>query len=209
MNSNSQDTETGRDLSRELRTSLNDIVGYASLLESHATEQDRRTLQQILRSGQQMLDLLGGGLPQPDPLSSLPKNGQAADAVQNVLYVEDSDANFMLMSRILESRPRINLVRAASGETAVKLAGTIKPNLVLLDLNLPDFSGGEVLQRLRADTTTAHIPVVVISADATPSQIEKLLATGARNYLTKPFSIDLLLAVVDEALAENDVLNTP
>jgi DNA-binding response OmpR family regulator len=89
------------------------------------------------------------------------------------------------------------------------LATELKPQLVLLDLNLPDFPGAEVLRRLRADQSTASIPVIVISADATPSQIERLLSAGARNYLTKPFSIDMLLAVVDEALAENAVENVP
>jgi CheY-like chemotaxis protein len=205
MNSDSQpETSTPpRDLSQELRTGLNDIVGFASVLESRANSADRESLQRIVRAGRQMLDLLGGNLPQPEK-SNGSYNGQtAADAVQKVLYVEDNDANFMLMSRILESRPTIELIRAPLGETAVKLAAEFKPDLVLLDLNLPDFPGSEVLRRLRADSTTEAIPVIVISADATPSQIEKLLSAGARNYLTKPFSIEILLAVVDEALAEN------
>ena len=67
-----------------------------------------------------------------------------------------------------------------------------------LDLNLPDMHGSEVLRRLQDDPATAQVPVVVLSAVATPSQIERLLTAGARNYLTKPFEIDPFLAVVDE-----------
>jgi CheY-like chemotaxis protein len=72
----------------------------------------------------------------------------------------------------------------------------------LLDLNLPDMHGSAVLQRLQSDPTTARVPVVVLSADATPSQIERLLKAGARNYLTKPFDLDPFLAVVDEMVSE-------
>jgi CheY-like chemotaxis protein len=73
--------------------------------------------------------------------------------------------------------------------------------LILLDLNLPDMHGSEVLKQLQSDPVTAAIPVVVLSADATPSQIERLLTAGAKNYLTKPYDIDQFLTVVDEYLA--------
>ena len=76
-----------------------------------------------------------------------------------------------------------------------------RPRLILLDLNLPDMHGSEVLLQLQRDAATAKVPVVVLSADATPSQIERLLTAGARNYLTKPFDIDPFLAVVDEMVA--------
>ena len=74
--------------------------------------------------------------------------------------------------------------------------------MILLDLNLPDMHGAEVLRRLQEQPETAGIPVVVLSADATPSQIERLLSAGARNYLTKPFDIDPFLALVDEFAVE-------
>jgi CheY-like chemotaxis protein len=78
------------------------------------------------------------------------------------------------------------------------LARTHLPDLILLDLNLPDMPGVEALRRLRADPTTAAIPVVVVSADATPGQIARLEAEGAVSYLAKPFDIADLLALVDE-----------
>ena len=78
------------------------------------------------------------------------------------------------------------------------LARTHRPDLILLDLNLPDMPGVEALRRLRADQATADIPVVIVSADATPGQIHRLRAEGAVDYLAKPFEIDQLLALVDE-----------
>ena len=75
------------------------------------------------------------------------------------------------------------------------------PQVILLDLNLPDMHGSELLERLQALPATAQTPVIVISADATPSQIERMLAAGARNYLTKPFEIRRFLFMFDEVFA--------
>ena len=119
-----------------------------------------------------------------------------------MLYIEDDLVNFTLVERILESRPTLKLLHAFRGGVGVELAQIHRPKLILLDLNLPDMHGSEVMQRLQSDPSTAHVPVVVLSADATPSQIERLLEAGARNYLTKPFDIDPFLAVVDEMVSE-------
>ncbi|MGI8819320.1 MAG: response regulator [Chthoniobacterales bacterium] len=89
-------------------------------------------------------------------------------------------------------------MHAPRGQVGVEMAGAYQPQLVLLDLNLPDMNGAEGLHRLQQQRTTADIPVVILSADATRRQIERLLTAGARNYLTKPFDIDPFLAVVDE-----------
>ena len=80
----------------------------------------------------------------------------------------------------------------------VEMAKASKPGLVLLDLDLPDMHGSEVLGKLRAEPDTAETPVIVISADATPSQIERMLAAGASDYLTKPFEIRRFLVMFDE-----------
>ena len=116
----------------------------------------------------------------------------------DLLYIEDDIANYILVERILELRPGLTLKHATTGQTGVETALTERPRLILLDLNLPDIHGAEVLQRLQSAPETTDTPVVVLSANATPSQIERLLAAGARNYLTKPFDIDPFLAVVDE-----------
>jgi signal transduction histidine kinase/CheY-like chemotaxis protein len=118
-----------------------------------------------------------------------------------VLYVEDNLANLRLIRSILELRPGIDLVPATQGRLAFELAHAHRVDLVLLDLNLPDMRGEDVLQRLRADERTRHVPVVVVSADATPRQIDRLRAVGARAYLTKPLDVEEFLSVLDEALS--------
>jgi CheY-like chemotaxis protein len=125
----------------------------------------------------------------------------AATRLCDVLYIEDDPVNFTLVERILEFRPALKLMHARSGGSGVELAQAHSPKLILLDLNLPDMHGSEVLRQLQREPATAQVPVVVLSADATPSQIERLLTAGARNYLTKPFDIDPFLAVVDEMVA--------
>jgi CheY-like chemotaxis protein len=119
---------------------------------------------------------------------------------RDVLYIEDDPVNFALVAQTLKQRPAIKVTQATCGETGLVFAETQKPNLILLDLNLPGIHGSEVLSRLQQNSHTSSIPVVILSADATPSQIERLLAAGARNYIIKPFDLDTFLAVVDEAL---------
>ncbi len=121
---------------------------------------------------------------------------------REVLCVEDSEANFDLIKSILSDRPGINLTWAENGGKGLELARARNPGLVLLDLDLPDMHGSEVLGKLRAVPATAETPVIVISADATPSQIERMLAAGARDYITKPFEIRRFLLMFDEIFPE-------
>jgi CheY-like chemotaxis protein len=86
------------------------------------------------------------------------------------------------------------------GGLGLDLARKHAPDLILLDLHLPDLPGHEVLARLRQDKLTRDIPVVVISADATARQIQRLMAAGAQNYLTKPLDIGEFFRVVDETM---------
>ena len=88
------------------------------------------------------------------------------------------------------------------GRLCLDLTREHHPDLILLDLHLPDIGGAEVLRRLRESPETREIPVVVVSADATPRQIERLRADGARDYLTKPFDVKKFLALVDEILGD-------
>jgi CheY-like chemotaxis protein len=130
----------------------------------------------------------------PDGITS---NG-ASSANRRVLYVEDSEANFRLIESILSDRSDTDLLWAETGKKGFELACAQRPQLILLDLDLPDMHGSELLERLQAQPATAQTPVIVISADATPSQIERMLAAGARNYLTKPFEIRRFLFMLDE-----------
>jgi CheY-like chemotaxis protein len=115
-----------------------------------------------------------------------------------VLCIEDSEANYQLIEAILNDRPGTNLTWASSGEKGLNLALSHKPQLVLLDLDLPDMHGSQVLAQLRNQPEMTQTPVIVISADATPSQIERMLAAGARDYITKPFEIRRFLLMFDE-----------
>ncbi|MBV9951487.1 MAG: response regulator, partial [Acidimicrobiia bacterium] len=121
-------------------------------------------------------------------------------AHRRVLYVEDMAANIRLVEQILKRRPSVELVPVMQGATALELARNCQPDLVLLDLHLPDIGGEEVLRRLQADAATSHIPVVVLSADATARQRERLSEAGAKAYLTKPIAIRRFLEVVDQTL---------
>jgi PAS domain S-box-containing protein len=121
---------------------------------------------------------------------------------RTILYVEDNLANLDLVESILYDRPEIDLIPALQGRLGLQLAREHRPDLILLDLHLPDLSGEMVLRELRADDRTRGIPVLVISADATTRHVERLGAAGAREYLTKPLDVDRFLAAVDAALAE-------
>jgi PAS domain S-box-containing protein len=139
-------------------------------------------------------------------LASAPERGAAAEGAAagreaKLLYIEDNLANLSLIETLLASRHEITLLTAMQGTMGLYLAWEQAPDLVLLDLHLPDLAGDEVLRRLRADPRTAATPVVVISADATPGRIERLLAAGADAYLTKPLDLDEFLETVDRLLA--------
>jgi signal transduction histidine kinase/CheY-like chemotaxis protein len=121
---------------------------------------------------------------------------------QYVLCIEDNPSNLELIEQVLSARPRVELLSALQGTLGIDLARQHHPSLVLLDLHLPDISGGEVLGRLKADPLTRDIPVVVLSADASHGRIERLLDAGAEAYLTKPIEIERLLELVDEALSK-------
>jgi CheY-like chemotaxis protein len=115
-----------------------------------------------------------------------------------VLYIEDNLSNFRLVERTLELRPGTTLLPAIQGRLGLDLAREHRPDVILLDLHLPDVPGEEVLRRLLAEPRTRHIPVIILSADATPGQIERLLGAGARAFLTKPIDVRRLLALLDE-----------
>jgi CheY-like chemotaxis protein len=190
------------ELSQKLRTPLNAIIGFAELVARRpGTAAKDPDVQLILKAARDLLEIINRELADPDVQ---PKN--APNLVPpiscDVLYIEDDLVNFTLVERILEFRPALKLLHAARGETGIELAQIHLPKLILLDLNLPDMHGSEVLAKLQSNRTTAQLPVVVLSADATSSQIERLLTAGARNYLTKPFDIDPFLAVVDEMVSD-------
>ena len=118
-----------------------------------------------------------------------------------VLYIEDNRSNVRLLQRLLERRPEVRLLFAGTGAEGIAVATREQPGLIFLDLHLPDMHGQEILRRLRAGSRTASIPVAVLSADATGAQSERLLGLGAQAYVTKPFALNTVLALIDEHLA--------
>jgi PAS domain S-box-containing protein len=136
-------------------------------------------------------------LPEPD------RSAWARTALK-VLYIEDNLSNLQLVEHILSRRPGIRLISAMRPQLGLELAGEHHPDLVLLDLDLPDMPGEEVLRRLRAEPNTADVPVVILSADARPGLITRLLEQGARAFLTKPLDVKELLALLDTIGAEHE-----
>jgi CheY-like chemotaxis protein/two-component sensor histidine kinase len=116
-----------------------------------------------------------------------------------ILFIEDNLSNIELVEDIIgEYRPTIQLVKSIYGRQIVKMAVEHKPGLILLDLDLPDIKGNEVLEKLKADPHTKSIPVIIISADAMPFQVEELMKAGAVAYLTKPFDVVQFLTTIDQ-----------
>jgi CheY-like chemotaxis protein len=111
-----------------------------------------------------------------------------------VLYVEDNPVNVVLVQQLLSRWPGVQLVVAADGTSGLQRARTLMPDLVLLDMQLPDISGIEVLHRLRADPATAGLAVVALSASAIAQDVQAALEGGARVYWTKPIDFDLFLS---------------
>jgi signal transduction histidine kinase/CheY-like chemotaxis protein len=126
-----------------------------------------------------------------------------------ILYIEDLVDNVRLVEQILRHRPGITLIPAMLASVALDLARQQPPDLVLLDLHLPDMPGEEVMRRLHADEITRDIPVVVLSADATQPHIDQLRTLGAADYLTKPISVHDLLHLVDHFLSTTRRLSMP
>ena len=120
--------------------------------------------------------------------------------IYNLLYIEDNISNVHLIEAALSRRVNIKLTAAMQGTLGVDLATRHLPDLILLDVDLPDISGDEVLKRLRHQKETQHIPIVMLSANATQKQITKSLSFGANEYLTKPINIRHFLDVVNEYL---------
>jgi CheY-like chemotaxis protein len=125
---------------------------------------------------------------------------EAGASKLTVLYIEDNADNLALVELLIARRGDLTMLSAVDGPLGIELARARQPDVILMDINLPGMNGFDVLKCLRADPATAHIPVMALSSDAYPKQIEKGLNAGFFQYLTKPFkfkefedSLDLCL----------------
>ena len=121
-----------------------------------------------------------------------------------VHYVEDNETNIEVMRGIFAQRAQIRLETSTLGLDGLVAIRNTQPDLVLLDMQLPDISGLELLRHLKQDDSVASIPVVVVSADATLQQTQKALTSGALHYVTKPLNVASFLQIVDEIMEAAD-----
>ena len=148
----------------------------------------------------------------PELLADLAEDGTGetgpGDGTGLVLYVEDTLSNIELVQGILGRRPELRLITATQGDSALALARQDRPDLILLDVHIPGMDGLELLRSLATGPATSTIPVVVLSADATLRQVNRFLAAGAREYLTKPIRAEVLLHALDQHLQRRPVAST-
>jgi len=127
------------------------------------------------------------------------RESEKTECSGTILYIEDNLSNIQLVEQILEThRPSIKLITNIYGKNAVQFAIDFMPDLILLDLDLPDIHGSQVIKLLQAEPKTTGIPVIILSADAMTKQIEQLMDSGAKEYLIKPIDVVKFLKVVDE-----------
>jgi CheY-like chemotaxis protein len=185
-------------------------TGLGLVLSKRLTETMGGTLDLVSTVGQGTTVFLE--LPRSAPVQPSGRRSPAALAPATacsgrgtVLYIEDNRANLGLMEDILACRPEVQLLSAMQGGTGLALARQHHPDLILLDVHLPDMPGDEVLRQLQSDPHLRATPVVVISADATQPQVERLRTAGAWDYLTKPLDVPRFLTLLDRFLHERQV----
>lgn len=135
-----------------------------------------------------------------EPAAIVLAKSQGDTSLHTLLYVEDNPANLMLVEDLIARRPDIRLLSARDGRTGIEMARASQPDVILMDINLPGISGITAMQILAEDPATTHIPVVALSANAMPRDIEKGLEAGFFRYLTKPIKVNEFMSTLDLAL---------
>jgi CheY-like chemotaxis protein len=135
------------------------------------------------------------------PHLPLPELIEASAHQRTLLYVEDNPANLMLVEDLIARRPDIRLLSARDALSGLKLAHAVVPDVILMDINLPGISGIHMMMELAAHPSTTHIPVVALSANAMPRDIEKGLDAGFFRYLTKPIRVQEFMDTLGVAFA--------
>jgi CheY-like chemotaxis protein len=120
--------------------------------------------------------------------------------IHTLLYIEDNPADLKLVEHIIARHPDIRLLTAVTGNSGIEIARVSQPDVILMDINLSDISGFKALTILRSGSTTAHIPVIALSVNSMPLNIESGLAEGFFRYLTKPIKLDEFMDALGVAL---------
>jgi signal transduction histidine kinase/CheY-like chemotaxis protein len=150
------------------------------------------------------IELIRDATPQLAAGNTLPEElmpqAQGNGRLHTLLYVEDNPANLMLVEQIIQEHPHLRMLSAHDGNLGIALARAHLPDVILMDINLPGISGSQALKILREDPLTAHIPVLAVSANAMPHDIEKGLKAGFFRYLTKPIKVNEFIDALSMAL---------
>jgi CheY-like chemotaxis protein len=134
---------------------------------------------------------------------------QAPDgtALRTLLYVEDNPANLELVEQIIACRTDLRMLSAAEGSIGIEFARAYQPDVILMDINLPGISGIDAMRVLRADPSTAHIPIIALSANAVPRDIAKAIDAGFFSYITKPIKVEHFLEALDAAMKHSQSMS--
>ena len=143
-----------------------------------------------------------------ESMAVAPAQVQSEAQLHTVLCVEDNPANLMLIEKLVARRPGIRLLSARDGNRGIEIARAAKPDVILMDINLPGISGIKALRILADDQATARMPVIALSANAMPHDIEKGLEAGFFRYLTKPIKVGEFMATLDMALKFSKAAST-
>jgi PAS domain S-box-containing protein len=187
---NVEGTGLGLALSRRLAEAMGGTLQVRTVVDEGSTFRVELPVATAPDDARRSEAASGAGLPEP------------LDEQLTVLYIEDNVSNMELIQRIM-SRRGVRLIQAMRPLLGLELATQHGPDLVLLDLHLPDLPGEEVLRRLRADPRTAGVPVAVLSADARPAQVRHLKELGAAEFLSKPLDVEQLYRILDQITAQH------
>ena len=184
---NIEGTGLGLSIAKELMTVMNGAIGVKSVIDKGST-----FWVELPCSAENTMENM-------EQLSQLNVSEIDHQTIKGtILYIEDNQSNTEFLEQIIKShRPGIKLICNMFGKNTVQLALEQRTDLILLDLDLPDIHGSEVMKNLQADPNTKNIPVIVISADVMPEQIERLYKAGAKKYLTKPLDVIEFLNEID------------
>lgn len=189
----------GTGIGLALTQRLVELMGGTIGVESRVGEGSTFWLRLPSEDGGSAINTTGAPVIQPQSWPTQTGDTTAQEA-STVLYIEDNPANLKLVARILQRYPGAHLLTTASGAEGVALARAEQPDLVLLDINLPDTDGYQILRLLKTNRNTAGIPVIALTANAMHNEVRRGKQAGFDDYLTKPISVDDLLATLETYL---------
>jgi len=189
-------TEEGTGIGLVVTRRLVELMGGSIGVESTVGTGSVFWVELISSMGPQFAGLAAGQAP-AEPIPTPVPDGTP---LRTLLYVEDNPANLELVAQLVARRPDLRLLSAADGVSGIVAARAYRPQVILMDINLPGMSGLEAMQTLRADPSTGHIPIIALSANAGHHDVEKGLAAGFFNYLTKPIKVNEFMEALDVAL---------